>query len=58
MTTKTDETLRAQARAEGIVLTPAGEPLFSRDLNRWRALKSTPLPLTDAQRDEDAADAV
>ena len=41
------------ARAEGIALTPQGQPLFARDMARWLELGATPSQLTDAQRDED-----
>jgi len=45
----------AQARAEGIVLTPQGEPLFARDLPRWREILATPAARTAAEAAEDAA---
>ena len=35
---------RAIARREGIELTPAGEPLFARDLPRWHEIRNAPTP--------------
>lgn len=45
--------LQARARTEGIELTPAGEPLFARDAERWAKIKAEPSPV-----DEERAGAV
>ena len=42
-----------RARAEGIVLTPAGEPLFARDWARWVELGAVD-DRTAAEVEEDA----
>lgn len=43
------------ARAEGIVFTDAGEPLFQRDVARWQEIKATPQQRTAAEIEDDAA---
>lgn len=37
-----------QARGEGIVFTPQGEPLFARDFARWGEILATPAERTQA----------
>lgn len=44
----------AKARQEGIALTPAGEPLFARDVPRFREIKAMDLR-TDREKDIDRA---
>lgn len=47
------EKLKQIARDEGIVLTPRGEPLYARDMKRWREIQQRDLR-TEEQREIDA----